>query len=1271
MLLTRVANFKNAIVRLFLTFAAAMTLFLAAAPGAHAQATITVNSTAEEFPSVNNGNCTLREAIAAANTNAAVDGCAAGSVAGPDTIIVPAGTYTLTLVDNNSGGQGNNGLPAITSNIILQGAGAATTIIERSTAGGTPGFRFLFITGTNIGSVTLNDLTFRNGSPIQGGGVFIFGDGNDLKVNRCVFDNNTASGNGGAILALNTLNNTPLAITDSTFTNNTSSAGGGAIAGGLPNVKNSLFMNNGGTQSTGGPFPTCGGAGAIAIFTTAAGSSITDSTFLNNFACSGGGAIIAQNVSVTRSVFIGNHAGVLGTAFAHEAGAIWALGPSGGSITDSLFRNNTSLDQAGAVECNRCSITGSTFEGNTAGFQGGAVVAQSSGGAFSGGLPTITNSTFSGNRASDVGGAILAGSGSTYSNVTVTNNSAGNAGGGLVLTDNDFFRNSIIAGNTTTSGTGPDCFLNGTVTTQSQGHNILGLTMDCQITAATGDIFGFPQVSVDPILGSLLDNAGKTAGSNVGGQSPFVIRTHALLIGSPALDAGDPALPGSGGTACAAADQRGVQRPVGSACDIGAFEAPSGGVVPNVDVSITKSASPNPVAAGSNLTYTLTVRNSPTSTDNAPRVIATDVNPAGLIPVSVIPTNPLFTNCSIANTRTISCIFGTVAPGATETITIVVTVNAGTVSPISNTASVTTTGNDTDNTNDSATVLTTIGTASQADLSITKTGSPNPVNVNASLTYTINVTNNGPASAANVTMTDVLPAGVTFQSLTSTAGWTCTTPAVGANGTVTCTIASLANAAAGTFTLVVLPTASAAAITNNTATVSSATTDPTPGNNSASASTTVNVGADLSVTKTGAPNPVNVGSNLTYTITVTNNGPAAAASASLSDALPAGVNFVSLSPVAGWTCTTPAVGANGTVTCTNPSVASGASAVFTLVVTPSAAAAASISNTATVSSTTSDSNAANNSQTVTTTVNPVADVAITKTGTPNPVAVNSNITYTITVRNNGPSTATGVSVTDSVPANVNFVSATGSGTVACALAAGVITCNVGTLANGASITATVVVSTTALGTVTNTASVTSTTTDPSAANNSSTSTTNVSVSPSSDFSLALVPLLREIHVGETARYTATLTPLPANSSFNTAIAVTCFTNLPGAICNASPGFATPGTNPAVSDISVTLPKTSLVPGAPGRWQPPMFQPWVLWTLWVMLLAAVLQVLRSRKRWMQRGVTLAMLFIVLALLGGMTACSSALNPPVGPYVLTVTATSGSLSHSATSTINLRP
>jgi len=82
--------------------------------------------------------------------------------------------------------------------------------------------------------------------------------------------------------------------------------------------------------------------------------------------------------------------------------------------------------------------------------------------------------------------------------------------------------------------------------------------------------------------------------------------------------------------------------------------------------------------------------------------------------------------------------------------------------------------------------------AQSANLSLTKLDSPDPVEAGTNITWTMTFGNEGPDNAANATLSDPLPAGTTFQSVTPPAGWSCTTPAVGANGTVSCSIATFA-----------------------------------------------------------------------------------------------------------------------------------------------------------------------------------------------------------------------------------------------------------------------------------------------------------------------------------------------------------------------------------------------------------------------------------------------------------------------------------------------
>ncbi|HEV2856590.1 MAG TPA: ExeM/NucH family extracellular endonuclease [Thermoanaerobaculia bacterium] len=321
-----------------------------------------------------------------------------------------------------------------------------------------------------------------------------------------------------------------------------------------------------------------------------------------------------------------------------------------------------------------------------------------------------------------------------------------------------------------------------------------------------------------------------------------------------------------------------------------------------------------------------------------------------------------------------------------------------------------------------------VGLFAVADLSITKDDLVDPVTAGNFDGYTISVTNQGPNDATDVVVMDPLPAGVTYQSVAPPPGWSCTPPAVGTNGTVTCSTPNLANGALATINLVVRVDSNvpSGTVLMNTATVTSAG-DGNSANDSSTEPTTVDTSAGLSVTKVDDPDPVVVGQNITYTITVNNAGPSNAASVTLSDTLSAGTTFVSLTSPGGWSCTTPSVGLSGTVSCSIPSLAPG-NAVFTLTVKTISGLSPnqSLTNTVMVSSTTSDPNPGNESATASTTV--VADtsaVSITKSNFPFPVNAGEGLTYFITVRNNSGADLDSVTVTDPLPAGTTFQSLEG------------------------------------------------------------------------------------------------------------------------------------------------------------------------------------------------------------------------------------------------------
>jgi uncharacterized repeat protein (TIGR01451 family) len=158
---------------------------------------------------------------------------------------------------------------------------------------------------------------------------------------------------------------------------------------------------------------------------------------------------------------------------------------------------------------------------------------------------------------------------------------------------------------------------------------------------------------------------------------------------------------------------------------------------------------------------------------------------------------------------------------------------------ISNTATVTSATRDTVTADNSATVKIAVAGGTQADLSVTNVGTPNPVAAGANITYTQTVTNIGPSDATSVTFTETIPANTTPQTITAPAGWVCSNP--GATGTVVCTIADLPPATPAVFTIVVKVNNGVAngTVITDTASVSAATSDPNGGNNSAASTVAV------------------------------------------------------------------------------------------------------------------------------------------------------------------------------------------------------------------------------------------------------------------------------------------------------------------------------------------------------------------------------------------------------------------------------------------------
>lgn len=511
-----------------------------------------------------------------------------------------------------------------------------------------------------------------------------------------------------------------------------------------------------------------------------------------------------------------------------------------------------------------------------------------------------------------------------------------------------------------------------------------------------------------------------------------------------------------------------------------------------VDVSVNKTAS-GTIIAGSTFTYTVEVTNG--GPGEARGVVVTDTLNADLTLVAN-SFNAGTSGVTIAqNGQDLTFTVGTLSTNQTESFTFDVTVAASATGTIPNTANITTTDSDSDTTNNAATETVTVGR--QIDLVIDKAvDRATAVPGQDQLVYTFTVSHGAGSvsDAENIVVTDVLPSSVVGAVIS--AATADSTNFNNATNTVTVGFNTLPLGQTRTFTVTVDIPEDQTGTVVNPASVTSTGTELDNTNNSDTATTTLTPDFDVTVAKTVNDATPLVGGTVVYTVTVTNDGPSTATNVVLSDAVPAGMTFVSgtLNGVAGTL--------NGTtVTFPAVSLTSAQSITGTLNFTVNNTATGTITNTATVPdlSAAGENDVTNNSGTVDVTVVPVVDLAISKTVSSANATFADSLTYTVTVTNNGPSTASTVVVTDTLPAGVTFTSGTGPTGAALTATNGVVTVNGGDLANGGSFTFTVNgnVAAGATTTQTNTATVTSSTQESDSTNNTATATTTIDPSDGS------------------------------------------------------------------------------------------------------------------------------------------------------------------------------
>jgi uncharacterized repeat protein (TIGR01451 family) len=412
------------------------------------------------------------------------------------------------------------------------------------------------------------------------------------------------------------------------------------------------------------------------------------------------------------------------------------------------------------------------------------------------------------------------------------------------------------------------------------------------------------------------------------------------------------------------------------------------------DLALAKSIDNPKPNVGDTVTFTITLSNA--GPDAATGVVVNDALPAGL---TLLTSNPSQGSYSAGVWDV-----GIVTPSVSQTLILTTRV----VSPLAQT-NIATIGHsdqfDPVGANNSASAT---ETPQRSDLALTKTVSPTAPNVGDTITFVVTLTNKGPDTATDVTITDFVPAGLDLVSAD---------PSLGSydSGTGLWTISSIPSGAKATLTLSGEVTTAGAK--TNTATVTGADQfDPVSSNNSASATATPQQ-ADLSLTKIVSNSRPNVGNTVTFTISLKNNGPNTATNVWVSDLLPVGLTLVSAKPSQGTYNSATGIWTVGAVTLTaRPSLQ-----LQARVVSPQAQ-----TNTATIASADQfDPDTANNSASATETPQQ-ADLAVSKAvsnPTPN---VGDTVTYTITLTNNGPDAATNVALFDRLPAGVTFVSATPS-----------------------------------------------------------------------------------------------------------------------------------------------------------------------------------------------------------------------------------------------------
>ncbi len=514
----------------------------------------------------------------------------------------------------------------------------------------------------------------------------------------------------------------------------------------------------------------------------------------------------------------------------------------------------------------------------------------------------------------------------------------------------------------------------------------------------------------------------------------------------------------------------------------------------------------------------------------------------------------------------------------------------------------------------------------QADLQITKvdnvggssiTAAHGNVSPGNSLIYTIVVTNAGPGAVTGASVADPFPAALTAVTYTAVTSGGASGFTINGSGNINDTAVNMPVGSTITYTVHATVNPAATGTLTNVATVTdpAGTTDPTPANNTATDIDNLTPTADLSITKvdnvggssiTAAHGTIVSGNSLTYTIVVSNSGPSAVTDASVADPFPAALTAVTYTAVPTGGASGFTASGSGNINDTAVDMPVGSTITYTVHATLNPAATGTLTNTTTVTDPegTTDPTPANNTATDIDNITPVADLSITKvdnvggssiTAAHGTVTPGGSLIYTIVVSNSGPSSVTGATVTDTLPANLTSVTytavSTGGASGFTASGSGNIHDAAVAMPVGSTITYTVhaTVNPAATGTLTNTSTVTDPegTTDPSPANNTATDIDNITAT--ADLSITKVDNVGGSSVtgaqgsvvpGNTLVYTIVVTNSGPSAVTGASVADTMPTALTGVTYTATAtggasGFTANGSG-NINDTAVSMPVGSTI-----------------------------------------------------------------------------------------------